>query len=47
MIKIKIRKEDIKKKKQFYAPPPSPPQKSNLIDFMVFLQLNKIQLTAI
>ena len=46
MTKIKIRKEDIKKKKQFYAPPP-PPQKSNLIDFMVFLQLNKIQLTAI
>ena len=45
MIKIKIRKEDIKKKNNFMPPPP--PQKSNLIDFMVFLQLNKIQLTAI
>ena len=42
MIKVKIRKENIKKKNNFMPPP-----KNNLIDFMLFLQLNKIQLTAI
>lgn len=41
MIKVKIRKENIKTKTTHAAP------KNNLIDFMLFLQNKKIQLTAI